>query len=380
MSAVLKQVEIPITDLTTIQEVKVPVLTLVQRVAVALDTKATERKLVKLVKQSLSIKTVTNGDGREECHTAYMVLRNTRVAIAKAGKTAREDAQAFSKEVIKEEGRLIELITPEENRLLGLRDGFDEKCKRDEEERIAKEVARMDAINARIDAIRAIASTACQTSKAIATYIATVNAIEITEEEFEEFIDSATQAKTETKSALNRMLMDAIEREDAEAARQEALAAEQARMVAERARLLQIEQESAARIAVAKAELDAANAILAEQQAEMQRQMTEMARQREEMTQQQEAMRVELQRQQDALNPPAVAEETQAIEIEVAPAMCAPEATMLTLPELLCKVLPDELMPLAAPAADEMILVIAECWDVSQDVARAWLINTNFSK
>jgi hypothetical protein len=385
MSAVLKQVEIPVTDLVTINPATgkaAVVLTVVQRANVALDSKATEKRLTKLVKQSVAIQAITNNDGRAECHSAYMVLRNTRVELARTGKSARDDAQAFAKAVIKEEDRLIALISPEEKRLLELRDGYDEKCRLEEEERIAKEIARTAAIQARIAAIgNCLTGCEIKSSKEIETLIASINAIDISDKAFEEFIDGAAQVKAETKIAMDKLLMDAIEREDEEAARLEALAAENARMEAVRKELRKEEEASAARMAAAKAELDAANALLEAQKAEMQRQMAEMNRQREEMAQQQEALRAELRRQQDALNPPAVVEETLVLVTD--PIIIAQATRTPTLHELLCKVLPDELMPLAAPpapTAEEMILVIAECWDVSQDEARAWLVNTNFSK
>jgi hypothetical protein len=382
MSAVLKQPEIPVTDLVTIYpqtEKPAVVLTLVQRVNLALDSKATEKRLVKLVKQSVGIQSITNADGRTECHSAYMVLRNTRCEIKKTGKTARDDAQAFSTAVIQKENELVDIISPEEKRLLTLRDDYDERCKREEEERIAKEAERMQAIESRIAVIRGY-SVGCEikSSTEIETLLALVNAIDISEETFEEFVDSAAQAKTETKIALDKLLMDVIEREDAEAERLATIAAENARLEAVREEMRKAEAESAARLATAKAELDAANALFAEQKAEMQRQQEEMNRQREEMARQQEAMRAALQRQQDAMMPPVdatVSAETKTVLTQI---FAEETITPLTLTDLLDAVLPDELKSTPAPTAAEMILVIAECWDVSHDMARNWLTHTNF--
>jgi hypothetical protein len=362
MSAVLKQPEIPVTDLVTISPEtgkSAVVLTLVQRVNLALDSKATEKRLVKLVKQSIGIQSITNADGRAECHSAYMVLRNTRCEIKKTGKAARDDAQAFSTAVIQKENELVDIISPEEKRLLTLRDDYDEQCKREEEERIAKEAACMEAIESRIAAIRGF-SVGCEikSSKEIEALLALINAVDISEEAFEEFGDSATQAKTETKIAMEKLLMDAIEREDAEAERLAEIAAENARLAA------------------AKAELDAANALFAEQKAEMQRQQEEMNRQREEMARQQETMRAELQRQQDALMPPVdTSAETKTTLNQIVEEAAA---TPLSLTDLLDAVLPDEVKSTTAPTAAEIILVIADCWGVSQDVARNWLTHTNF--
>ena len=51
-----------------------------------------------------------------------MVLKNTRVQIAKYGKILRGDALKFQKIVIAKEKELIEIIEPEEKRLTDLED------------------------------------------------------------------------------------------------------------------------------------------------------------------------------------------------------------------------------------------------------------------
>jgi hypothetical protein len=56
-------------------------LTLPERASVALGSPAHEVKLRELVLASAAIMSVTNKAGREECHAAYMTLKNTRVNI-----------------------------------------------------------------------------------------------------------------------------------------------------------------------------------------------------------------------------------------------------------------------------------------------------------
>lgn len=77
------------------------------RAAIVLDSSTTEKKLREMVASSAGILTVIDKAGREEAHSAAMALRGVRTTIAKTGKAAREDAQAFAKAVISEEARLI---------------------------------------------------------------------------------------------------------------------------------------------------------------------------------------------------------------------------------------------------------------------------------
>lgn len=114
-------------------------LTVVERAAIALGTPEHEKKLRELVSQSASIVEIKNADARTQCHAAYMVLKNARVEIEKAGKTAREDATAFSKAVIEEQKRLVEITAAEEARLQGLRDVWDEAREVEKREKAEEE-------------------------------------------------------------------------------------------------------------------------------------------------------------------------------------------------------------------------------------------------
>ena len=89
-------------------------LALPERAAVALSTAAHEIKLRELVKSSADIVAVIDAPGREQAHRIGMNLKGARVAIEKVGKTAREDATAFSKAIIAEEKRLIAISEPED--------------------------------------------------------------------------------------------------------------------------------------------------------------------------------------------------------------------------------------------------------------------------
>ncbi|MGF6920266.1 hypothetical protein [Paraburkholderia sp. 40] len=101
-------------------------LTVPERAAIALGTAEHETKLRDLVAKSASITAIKNKDGREECHSALMVLKTTRTGILRAGKAALEVATEFSRAVIAEERRLVAIAEPEEMRLEDLRDEWDE--------------------------------------------------------------------------------------------------------------------------------------------------------------------------------------------------------------------------------------------------------------
>lgn len=117
-------------------------LTVVERAALALGTTKLEGDLRTLATKHADIKVIKDKAGREQCHSAMMDLQNTRTAITKTGKTARDDANAFAKAVISEEGRLIAIIEPEEKRLRSLRDGWDDA--REAEAAAARERADTD--------------------------------------------------------------------------------------------------------------------------------------------------------------------------------------------------------------------------------------------
>lgn len=105
------------TDITT--------LPVADRAALVLNSTKTEADLKQLAKSLKAITLVNSPAGREQAHALAMTARTARTTIEKAGKSARDDATKFSKAVIAEEYRLIEIIQPEETRVLGLRNAWD---------------------------------------------------------------------------------------------------------------------------------------------------------------------------------------------------------------------------------------------------------------
>lgn len=246
--------------MNAITKKEVTALTLPQRAAVALGAAEHETKLRELVKSSADIVAVVDVAGREQAHRIGMTLKNARVAIEKAGKAAREDAQAFSKAVITEEKRLIDIVTDEEGRVFGMRDQFDAKLEAERQAAIAAERARTEAIADAIEGIREREMNLIRltkTAEQAQAEIANLTALDITEAVYQERFDEACALKQEV---LGRMLRVQDERYAAEAAAAEA----------EQARLAEVARMEAERAAMEKqrAELDA---IAAQQAAEAKR-------------------------------------------------------------------------------------------------------------
>lgn len=265
-------------------------LTLPQRAAVALGAVEHEKKLILLVEESKTIKEIKNGDAREQCHTAYMKLKNTRVNIQKVGKDARDDATKFSKAVIVEENRLVAIVDAEETRLQSLRDKWDADREAEKQAKIAEERKRVEIIRLAIDGISRVALSAVgMDSVAITLLIAGLKENPISEE-FAEFAEEARGAKEASLSKLEQLLVVAVERE-----------AEAARLIAEREELARLRQEAEVRKAEDERKAAEARAAQEAELAEARRkQETELATQRAEIARQQAERDAEAARQAQA--------------------------------------------------------------------------------
>ena len=253
-------------------------LTVTARAALALSSEKTRADLKELVAKSANIKEVKNVAGRDECHSAAMVLVRARTAITKTGKAAREDAAAFQKAVIAEEKALIAITEAEEARLLGLRDAWDaaRAAEKAEAERIERR--RVETIHLRIADIREAGNLAlqCRTSAMVEALIDKLDGATL--DGFDEFAEEAERAREttlarmkeigETKRAEEQERARIKAEQEAEAARLAAERAENARIAAElerqRKEAAEAEriaaQERAAQEAKAKAAREAAEA------------------------------------------------------------------------------------------------------------------------
>lgn len=218
-------------------------LTVTERASIALGAKAYEIALVDMVAESARIREIKNTAGYHEAHSARMRLKGTRVEISKAGKAAREDAQAFATAVIAEQNRLVAIITPEESRLQTLQEAWDAEREAERQAKVAAEQARIDGHRARIDAIKALALNAAGKHSDVVQAVIDSLADTAIGEEYEEFVPAAEKAKAETLAALQDLHAAALERE-AEAARAEAERIERERQQAEAAAKLKAEREA----------------------------------------------------------------------------------------------------------------------------------------
>lgn len=255
-------------------------LTVVQRAAVALGSDKAAAELAALVEESKSITAVTNKDGRTECHAAAMRAMTARTNIEKIGKEARDDATKFSKAVIAEEARLIAIIKPEEDRLKGLRDAWDEKVAAEKAEAERKERERIAAIQLRITGIKETPiKFAAADSFDVQGAILELSELEIGAD-FGEFLGDATDAKIDALDTLRSMFEAKARAEDAAECARKEREAEAERMRQERAELdRQREAQDAARKESERVSAES----LRQQREEIERQQKVIAEQQEQI-------------------------------------------------------------------------------------------------
>ena len=261
-------------------EVKEPgtALTVQDRAALALGSSQIRIDLQAMVLLSANITDIKDKAGRDEAHSRAMALANARISITKTGKIARDDAVKFSKAVLAEEDELIKITSPEEKRLLAMRDAWDETIAAEKAAKAAAERARITAIHARIAEITSFSVLAveCRTAERVQTLIDKVTAISL--ENFEEFDTEAKTAHADTLARLEQIHAAKFAEESERARVKAEQAAEQARLdamrrdqeaaaAAERERLARqaAEQEKAA--VEAQRQREAQDAELAEQRA-----------------------------------------------------------------------------------------------------------------
>lgn len=275
-------------------------LTLPERAAVALGSSKTEVDLRELVKKSADIVAVSNMAGRDQAHRIGMDLKTARVLIEKTAKTAREDATAFSKAVIAEERRLIEIITPEEDRVIALRDAWDAQVENERQAKIAAEAERMRKIASCIEGIRERETDVIRICKTAAHTQAEIDALEklqVTEATFQERFAEAVALKATVLESMRTILAGRVAAEAAEAQRKIEAEAEAARIVAERAELEALRAAAAEQARLAKIEADR---VAAEQAAEAKRLAEQAAAQLAEARRQQEEAAAAARAEQDA--------------------------------------------------------------------------------
>lgn len=274
------------TDITTLPPA--------DRAALVLNSTKTEADLKQLAASLKAITLVNSPAGREQAHALAMTARTARTTIEKLGKAARDDATKFSKAVIAEEDRVIEIIQPEETRVLGLRNAWDAAEVARKEAEAQKERDRIASHQAVIDRIKSIPGLAreARTADMAMQLLSKLHAIDTFNNCLEEFTEAAHAAKI----AADEQISDIIEAKQAAEAEAARIKAEQE---AETARLAE-----QARIQAEK------QAELLAQQARMKAQQEELDRQRQEI----EHMKAEAEIARLAAMPKPAPEKTLAAE------------------------------------------------------------------
>jgi hypothetical protein len=267
-------------------------LQLVERAERALGFVERKTQLAELAKKSERIIAITNAAGYQECHAARMVLKNTRVDIQKTGKEARDDATKFSKAVIEKEKELIGLIEPEEARLAGIQQAWDDARERERREAEEARQRRVAEMHTKIAAISAEASTATgKPSSVIRGRLDRVRSNPPSIEEFAEFQAQAVEAHDAAVLALQQLLQQQLDHE-----------AEQERIREERAELERLRE--ADRVRREEQERKDAEERAAQARADAERRAAEEQEHRERLAEQrrqlEEQQRLENERQAEA--------------------------------------------------------------------------------
>jgi len=263
-----------------------PELTIIERAQKALSIEHTETSLKKMAGKTSDIKEIKDNADYNLVKSSRISIKGIRIDIQKAGKTARDDANKFSKAVIGEEKRLIGIISPEESRLQALQDEVDQKIYRETSARIQAEKDRIQAIMDRMQGIEDLADGLLgKDSGEIKSRIDFANSISCDETGFAEYLEQAMHTKTETSKILNDAYRQRRDFEDQQA--------EQARIAEKQAeRQAEIDKQSAE----IKAQQDKIDANHRQQQAEKlaaERAEAEKVRLEKERLEQEDAERIQ---------------------------------------------------------------------------------------
>lgn len=264
-------------------------LMVVGDVKLAMRSEQTRRDIAQLLQDAGSITSITNADGRQQAHALLMLFVKARIAIDGRYEEVSVSVRSFLDDLRDERGDLKESFAQSETRLRKLRDEWDTKIADEKRLKAEAEQRRKQAIENRIEEIRATREEAIGKKAAeIAEIIATVEGIAI-DETFAELKLQADSAKSMTLGKLRylhtaavnleteqKRLQEVRERLDREKAEQDAAAAVERERIAEEQRAAQAEN---ARI---KATQDARDAEVAEQQ-RLYNEEQERIRQRNEM-------------------------------------------------------------------------------------------------
>lgn len=362
-----------------------------ERAVAALGFDTVKAEVEKLATQYADITAISNKAGRDQAHSAAMALKSKRVEIQKRAKEVREDAVAFQKAVIAKGDELAAIIEPEEQRLISLRDAWDEEQARIKREAAEAEQRRKAWHESQVASIRGVVLNAAGAApEKLRGLIAELELIEPSADLHAEYAPVVARAKAETLSKLLEMLAEAEDREAEQARIKAAQEAEAARIAAEREELARLRAEAEARrkederkaaearaeeearMAAERAELDlqreAQEAKARAERAELERQAAELRAQQEAIRKQQEANEAEARRieqeraeaERKALEEKARADREEAARVEAECQAKEREARRIAREN-------------SPPSAEDVVSLVASTYGVSEQAALRWL-------
>ena len=222
------------------------------------DYKITDQALAQLKKQYAKLPANTPVEYKTIV-AAIADIRTRRTTIEKMRKNLKSDALAYGKKIDNEAKRVTALLFEIEDPLKATKQAVDDEKERTRLEAIRVEQDRVDKIKALIDkrfGMPRVEGLAAESSTLIRARLAAIEGHSVSEDEFQEFTDFASQAKIALVACVNTILADRIIVEDAENeriaedARQAAVKAEQDKeretLAAERRQLEKEKEELAA--------------------------------------------------------------------------------------------------------------------------------------
>jgi len=338
--------------------------------------------------------------------TAGMAVAVKHRATFREIRVASEKARKERKAPILEIGKLLDTRQKEiEAEIKPFESRFDAAIKAEEkrkdDEKIAKAVAesaRISAIRERIDFLRAFATNSVgMPANKMAAMLETLEAEPVTLERFQEFSGEAEMVKVAALTKLADMLAAQqaheaeqariaderaqLERERAEAAERERIAAQvraeqEAKDRAERERIA-AEQRAAQEAAAAAMRREQAEheARMAAQQAELDRQQAEIAAARAEQERIERERQAAIEAEERAKREAAEAESARIAQEEADRIFAEQEAQRIASEAAEAERQRRQRVEFEknGPDADEMVAVLADHYEVSPDVTRAWL-------
>jgi colicin import membrane protein len=325
--------------------------------------------------------------GMQVAIKARALFRDLRVDADKERKARKEPITKIGKLLESGFDGVEELITPLE--LL-----FDADIKaeegRKETERLAKvaaERARIEGLQAKIQAIRDLALAATgKPSATIKALLETLAGTEVEAETFADFTEDARKAVCETALHLEELFATADAAEKAEVARLAAVAAEQERIAGERAELARQQAELAAAKAAQDAAAAAERLAIQKEQARL-AEVAEEAERRAKAEQVERAIEAAYTKRQLEAQAKQIAEERAKLEAEKEEARVAMlpvepllevRETIVTLPEDGCLVVGEDNSLAYAPDAETLVMIVANELGTDRATALAWLLEADF--